>query len=496
MSIQKDLQTLFNVPSLQDLGSDWGTEYRIGALYIRVSSHDQDELSPDAQIRLGLEYAKTNKIIIPQEFIFVESVSGRNVRKRHEFQRMIGIAKTPEHPIDVIIVWKFSRFARNQEESIVYKSMLKKDKIDVLSISEPIIDGPFGSLIERIIEWMDEYYSIRLSGEVLRGMREKALQEGYQQQPPLGYQAVGEGKPFVINEEEYKIIDYVSEQFDVYDKDFTTIARQLNTMGYKTRRGNPFEVRSIKRILMNAFYYGLVAWNGVSFMGTHEVRLTKEQFDIRMKKIEKRYTKPNRRNVSSCTHWLSGLLKCGYCGSGLTYNGVNHCPGFQCWKYSKGLHKESIYISEKKLVAAVYENFEKILGGEDFDYICRTPETLEMNSERNAILEELEKLSSREARIALAFEKGIDTLEEYAENKKRLKSVRQSLERQLSDLDSAPAPVRPSKEEILNTVRNVYEIIKSPDVSKEIKGNVMRDIVDEIIYDKEKGELRFRFIFS
>ena len=78
----------------------------------------------------------------------------------------------------MILVWKYSRFARNQEESIVYKSMLKKDHVEVISISEPLVDGPFGSLIERIIEWMDEYYSIRLSGEVLRGMKEKALRNG------------------------------------------------------------------------------------------------------------------------------------------------------------------------------------------------------------------------------------------------------------------------------------------------------------------------------
>ena len=41
-------------------------------------------------------------------------------------------------------------------------------------MSEPLSDDPFGSLIERIIEWMDEYYSIRLSGEVYRGMKENA----------------------------------------------------------------------------------------------------------------------------------------------------------------------------------------------------------------------------------------------------------------------------------------------------------------------------------
>ena len=88
---------------------------------------------------------------------------------------MIAEAKSKEHPFDVILVWKYSRFARNQEESIVYKSMLKRENVDVISVSEPISDDPFGSLIERIIEWMDEYYSIRLSGECVEIIRQDRL---------------------------------------------------------------------------------------------------------------------------------------------------------------------------------------------------------------------------------------------------------------------------------------------------------------------------------
>ena len=38
---------------------------RNGALYIRVSTADQTELSPDAQQRLLLDYAKKNGIEIP-----------------------------------------------------------------------------------------------------------------------------------------------------------------------------------------------------------------------------------------------------------------------------------------------------------------------------------------------------------------------------------------------------------------------------------------------
>ena len=353
--------------------------------YVRVSTDKQEELSPDSQEKLLREYAAKNNIVILKIF-FELGISGRKADKRPEFQKMIGLAKSSDHPVDVILVWKFSRFARNQEESIVYKSLLRKQSnVDVVSVSEPLIDGPFGSLIERIIEWMDEYYSIRLSGEVLRGMKEKATKKGYQMSPPLGYRAVGNGNPYKIDPDEMKIVDFICDEFDHRNSDITKITRRLNDMGVRTRRGNPFESRSVERILKNPFYYGLVVWNGISFMGTHEVHYSKDRFEERMQKIQTTYRPVKRRDVSSCKHWLSGLLKCGYCGASLSYNGSNvHSPGFQCYKYSKGIHAESCSISEKKVIAALKEYFEKLLSGMDFEYSYHSAETGEKISERIA----------------------------------------------------------------------------------------------------------------
>lgn len=341
---------------------------RTGALYIRVSTHSQDELSPAAQKRLCMDYAKSNHITVPEDFVFVESISGRNAQKRHEFQRMIALAKSEGHPFDVILVWKFSRFARNQEESIVYKSMLRKDRVEVVSISEPLITGPFGSLIERIIEWMDEYYSIRLSGEVLRGMKEKALRHGYQTSPCLGYNAVGSGKPFVINEKEFEIIDFITDQYDNKNKDATQIARMCNTLGYRTKRGNFFDRRAVERILRNPFYSGTVIWNGIEFTGTHEIRYTKEQYEQRIRLMDARIRPAKSRNVSVCRHWLSGLLKCSVCGASMTYGGAASCRTFTCWKYAKGLHDGPVSISVKKAETAVFEYFDHILDNEEFTY--------------------------------------------------------------------------------------------------------------------------------
>lgn len=469
---------------------------RIGALYIRVSTDDQAELSPDAQKRLLLDYAKKNAIIISNDFIFSESVSGRHVQKRPEFQRMIGIAKQPSHPIDVILVWKYSRFARNQEESIVYKSMLKKDHVEVISVSEPLIDGPFGSLIERIIEWMDEYYSIRLSGEVLRGMKEKALRNGYQSSPCLGYEAVGHGKPYQINEAEYAMVSYIMDLYDNQNMDETAIARKCNDLGYKTKRGNPFERRTIDRILQNPFYCGIVSWNGVEFEGAHEVRISKERFDRRQRLITSRKPPMKARNISTCKHWLSGLLKCSVCGATLSYTGNGKCPYFQCWKYAKGFHKTSVALSVKKAEEAVIEYFDQVLAGADFTYVRKEQPAADETAAIEQLQKELSKLSARESRIRDAYESGIDSLEEYKANKERLISNRLQLETELEKLRKEQAEKEVNKEDVLHEIKSVNDILKNPDVSYEEKGTLIRTIVDQIVYDKESGKMYFDIIVS
>lgn len=467
---------------------------KTGALYIRVSTEDQSELSPDAQKRLLLDYAKKNEIIVSKDFIFAESVSGRHAQKRPEFQRMIATAKQPSHPIDVILVWKFSRFARNQEESIVYKSMLKKDRVDVVSVSEPLIEGPFGSLIERIIEWMDEYYSIRLSGEVLRGMKEKALQHGYQSTPCLGYDAVGHGKPFIINEAEYAMVSYIMDLYDNQNMDETAIARRCNDLGYRTKRGNPFERRTIDRILENPFYCGTVTWNGVEFEGAHEVRLSRERFENRQELIASRKRPIKARNVSACKHWLSGLIKCSICGATLSYTGNNACPYFQCWKYAKGFHKTSVALSVKKAEQAVTDYFDQILDGAEFTYVRKTQPT-DDTLEIERLQKELSKLSSREKRIREAYESGIDTMEEYKANKERLTASRLKLNSQLEHLLNDQEEELDT-EEILREIRSVNDILKNPDVDYEEKGVLIRGVVNQIIYNKEEGKMYFDIIVS
>ena len=56
---------------------------KICAAYIRVSTHDQEEYSPDSQLKQVQAYAKRNGFLLPEEFIFRDDgISGRTAEKR------------------------------------------------------------------------------------------------------------------------------------------------------------------------------------------------------------------------------------------------------------------------------------------------------------------------------------------------------------------------------------------------------------------------------
>ena len=158
------------------------------ALYARVSSDKQAEkdLSIPAQLKALRHYALDRKWNVVKEFID-EAESARSA-DRPAFQEMIAEAKQKNVPFNAILVWKLNRFARNREDSIIYKSLLRRKGIQVISINEQIDDTASGKLLEGLLEVIDEFYSVNLAQDTVRGMKENALR-GFHNGgiTPLGY---------------------------------------------------------------------------------------------------------------------------------------------------------------------------------------------------------------------------------------------------------------------------------------------------------------------
>jgi site-specific DNA recombinase len=132
-------------------------------LYARVSSERQAEkdMSIAAQLKALRKYAVEHGWEVYREFVD-EAESARSTN-RPAFKEMIALARQRHKCFDAILVWKLSRFARNREDSIIYKSLLRKYDISVVSMNEQVDDSPAGKLLEGMIEVIDEFYSINLA---------------------------------------------------------------------------------------------------------------------------------------------------------------------------------------------------------------------------------------------------------------------------------------------------------------------------------------------
>lgn len=489
------------------------TPLRIGAAYIRVSTDDQMEYSPESQLDEIMAYAKRNNILLSNEYIFREDegISGKRAEKRIEFQRMIATAKLKPKPFDVILVWKFSRFARNQDESTFYKSILRKKlDIDVVSVSEPVLDGMYGRLIEMIIEWQDEFYLYNLSQEVRRGMKKRAELGLYNSKMPLGYRKeIGSDKVPYIYEPEADIVRMIFSLFESgHDKNY--IVRLLNDKGFKTKTGRCFDNECVSYILENPFYIGKVRWNRrkdsssrainpkdewIISDAPHTPLITKETFDFCQKRIQQmlethsKYSHP----VSHTKHWLSGIVKCSVCGKSLSWKKAQKNTGnsFQCLGYRMGIHNESQSISEKKLTAAVLESLHRVLelnAPVEFE-ILKTPDVDSIELEM--LKQELSAIPAKEVRIKEAYMNGVDTISEYQQNKELLQHRRVDLSSRIEFLSKKEDPIH-YQELFLSTVRDAIGIIES-DSDYETKANALRSIVKKIIFYKDTKTLEFHY---
>ena len=459
---------------------------KTAAAYIRVSTDDQIEYSPDSQLKALRDYAKRSDMILPEEFVYIdEGISGRTTSKRPAFNRMIGTAKTKPKPFDVILLWKFSRFARNREDAIVYKSMLRKQLgIEVISVSENIGDDKMSVLIEAMIEAMDEYYSINLAEEVKRGMIEKVSRGEPVSIPAFGYNI--KDKNYVPNPETSPIVASIFSDF-LAGSGTREIAQKLNALDIRTSRGGLWENRTVEYILRNPVYIGKIRWNPAgrtrrdydqpSVMlidGHHEPIIEEAAFHAANEKLDEikaLYGKSTaRQNHPSEPFMLYGLVQCSNCGATLTRSAKD---SVQCYKYAHGQCGVSHHISIKKLNDLVLESLEGTLKG------SIPPIYSQRVYENDAPQQQTARLLAAERRklerVRQAYEAGIDTLAEYRENKRRISERIRQLE--------AEQP-KPKRRKPLQEHLDMLPKLRDPDLTTEEKNILLRTLIDYIVFHR------------
>ncbi|MCL0047861.1 recombinase family protein [Dehalococcoidia bacterium] len=311
------------------------------AIYARVSSERQDvDLSISAQLKALREYASRNDHTVVKEYID-EAESGRSI-DRPGFKQMIATARQKTPPFEAILVWKLSRFARNREDSIIYKSLLRKQGIQVISINEPLEDTPSGRLLEGIIEVIDEFYSANLSQDVVRGMRENASRGFYTGgYTPYGYRRVKvrdgdtERSKLEPDPTTAPVVERIFREC-VSGQGLKEIAKGLNRDGLTTRTGKKWGTTSVHNVLRNEAYAGVLVWDrrkkrriGASD-GLPPVRVEnawpaivhRDTFGQAQAKLADRAPRITHPRVVHSEYILSGMIRCKECGTAMIGHAV------------------------------------------------------------------------------------------------------------------------------------------------------------------------------
>ncbi len=332
--------------------------------YTRVSSEDQAkrDFSLPAQRKALLAYVaqQGQDWEVVNEFTD-EGVSAYGpVEKRLGFMEMVSFAK--KNRPDFILVHRFCRFSRDQAESIHYKAELKARGVRVRSITEQVDpDTKEGFLYERLIEVFNQYSSMSLSFETMKGMREKASRGEVNGGPvPYGYKLVKiadargrEHNALGLGDEDE--IATVREIFDMNTHQgmgALSIANALNARKVPGPKGRRWTRPTVWFILSNRVYVGDLVWGKTKKVGrdgraptTPDEQIVvpdcfpaiidRETFEKRREVAKERSFEDRKSRRQHVNYLLARIMRCGHCGA-------SYCGRRQAYSTRKGVPRERI----------------------------------------------------------------------------------------------------------------------------------------------------------
>ena len=331
-----------------------------GVIYAKYSSEKQKEESIEGQLRECKAFAKRNDIHIVDTYI--DRALSAKTDNRPSFQKMI--KDGAKRPFDVILVWKLDRFARNRYDSAHYKSVLRKNGVKVVSVTESISEGAEGILLESLLEGMAEYYSAELSEKVVRGLTENALKCLYNGGTlPIGY---------VVDANQQYQIDPVTapavlEAFQLYASgtSMQKLADKFNLAGIRTTRGGKLNTDNITRMLHNRKYIGEYRYRDIVVPNGIPAIVPEELFNRVQERMAANKKAPAKHKAED-EYLLTTKLYCGKCKcfmvgeSGTGKSGLVH-RYYKCVnvKQHKGCDKKSV--KKEWLESIIIDQIQKII---------------------------------------------------------------------------------------------------------------------------------------
>ena len=264
-----------------------------------------------------------------------------SLKKRPELRRLLD--DSGRGGFDVVVVHTLDRWSRNQRVMLESIATLAQHNVALVSITENIdYSTAQGMLFTQMLGSFAQYFSDSLGTHVSKGLGQRAAEGRHTGGLPFGYESCWEEKngerkrrcapehPGGVHQVPAEA-DAVRQMFQRYASGTATngdLASWLNDSGFRTHNtkrlpdGNGnftagprlFTTASVRSILHNAFYYGMVKHRGELRQGVHEPLISKDLFEMVQDNLRRNsgrsstlMARPEREYL------LKGIVRCAWC---------------------------------------------------------------------------------------------------------------------------------------------------------------------------------------
>jgi DNA invertase Pin-like site-specific DNA recombinase len=498
------------------------------AIYLRKSRADRDleaaggEDTLERHRRTLLEMAARQHLTVTQ--IYEEVVSGENLAARPEMQKLLNAVD--QGCFAGVLVMEVERLARGDtiDQGIVAQSF----KFSNTKIITPIKTyDPNDEFDEEYFEFglfmsRREYKTI--NRRLQRG-RVASVNEGKwpAHMAPYGYRRVKlereKGWTLEVIEEEAqwvrRIFTWYTEPSEypagtVQQMGPYLIAKRLNGLGIKTRRGSLWTGGTIKEIVTNPTYVGMVRWGWrqkqqrvedgavitsrprssdyIVKPGIHPAIIDQETFDKAQIRA-KHPSKPGPKQIQ-IKNPLAGLVICGQCGHSMVRRpfGSGRSDQLMCAYPECSTVASDLAIVE----AAVLEALERWLEG--FEAEPQTGpvsklDTTDMEAALAALDRDLQQLDAQEGRAYDLVEQGVYTSEVFLARMRTISDRREKLTTQAETIRQELDRIRQSEAAgaaLIPQLRHVLDAYPSGTIQE--KNNLLRSVLEKAEYTKTRRD--------
>ena len=462
-----------------------------GAAYIRYSSEMQsDSFSLDAQLRQIKEQAERDGVEIIK--VFADPAQSAYRKKyRPGINAMREAARRGEFKI--LYVHKVDRLARRLEWSLEIVHELQSLDINFKAVQQPFdLRTPEGKLLFHLISSLGEFYSDNVSKETNKGKLERSLQGYHNGAVPWGYtsQLIGIRKVGVPDPEKAPVVVEMFERYATGAYSDQQIAEWLNAQGFRTNRDHPFGKDTVRDMLCNTYYVGVIRYRGMTVRpkgvsyrstppqvseGQHEPIISEElwQRSQAVRASRRATVKTIKKTVR--VNLLQGLVVCTNCGRRLRIQTPKNCPTYYREEsYLRGYHDcpytgqsvraEVIDAQIAKLIQSIHlpENWEPIVR----QMLDNQRERADPEAERKEIRSMLRLMRDN-------FERGLYEGEEYQYWQKV-----SGLKEKLALLERVPEPALNRAARTLLDLRQTWE-----NSTKEERKDLVHIMIQEVGVD-------------